>query len=348
MRGVELQLDLDRRRREPLRAQLEDALREAIRSGRLAARTRLPASRVLAEDLGVSRRLVVEAYAQLLAEGYLVARVGDGTFVADSARPPPLPRERQATRPPAFDFFPGHPDLVAFPRGPWLRALRETLRSAPVASLGYPDSRGAPELRLALAEHLRRVRGVAADPESIVVVSGAAQGLGLLARALGERPRIAVEDPGLPPHRAVLAAAGARIGELPVDAEGAMVHELPAPGPEGLDAVLVTPAHQMPTGVALATGRRTALLDWAREGGAVVIEDDYDAEYRYDRAPLASLQGLAPDHVVYMGTASKTLAPALRIGWLVLPRRLAGRDRRGDAARRQHHPDARPARAWRA
>jgi GntR family transcriptional regulator/MocR family aminotransferase len=317
-----LGVELDRATREPLRAQLEDALREAIRAGRLAAGTRLPASRVLAEDLSVSRRLVVEAYAQLLAEGYLVARVGDGTFVADSARPPALPRERQELRPPAFDFFPGHPDLVTFPRGPWLRALRETLRSAPAASFGYPDSRGAPELRHVLAEHLRRVRGVVADPDSIVVISGAAQGLGLLTRALGERPRVAVEDPGLPPHRAVLAAAGARISELAVDGEGAMVQELPTPGSEGLEAVLVTPAHQMPTGVALAPGRRTALLEWAREAGAVVIEDDYDAEHRYDRAPLASLQGLAPDHVVYMGTASKTLAPALRIGWLVLPRRL--------------------------
>jgi GntR family transcriptional regulator / MocR family aminotransferase len=321
--GTELLVELDRTVRASLRAQLEDGLREAVRSGRLAPHARLPATRSLASDLGVSRRLVVDAYAQLLAEGYLVARPGAGTFVADAAGAVSVPAHEPESRPPRFDFFPGYPDLASFPRGQWLRAMRETLREAPDRAFGYPDARGAGELRHALAEHLRRVRGVVADPSSIVICSGAAQGFALLARAV-PGARIAVEDPGLPPHRAILNANGASLLALAVDGEGARVPELAAltarEGP--IDAVLVTPAHQSPTGVALAPPRRAALLEWAAEPERVVIEDDYDAEYRYDRAPLAALQGLAPDRVVYMGTASKTLAPALRLGWMVLPRRL--------------------------
>ena len=321
--GPELLIELDRSRRRPLHAQLEDGLREAVRSGRLAAHSRLPATRALAADLGVSRRLVVDAYAQLLAEGYLLARRGAGTFVAGAATAGAARAAEPEPGPPAFDFFPGYPDLASFPRGAWLRAMRETLREAPDRALGYPDPRGAAELRSALAGHLRRVRGVAADPGAIVVCSGAAQGFVLLARALAT-PRLAVEDPGLPTHRAILAAQGATLLALPVDEEGACVAELAPLAARGgaIDAVLVTPAHQSPTGVALSPARRAALLGWAGEGGGLIVEDDYDAEYRYDRAPLAAMQGLAPDRVVYMGTVSKTLAPALRLGWLVLPPRL--------------------------
>ena len=321
--GPELLVELSRTIRIPLRAQLENGLREAVRSGRLSARARLPATRALASDLGVSRRLVVDAYAQLLAEGYLVARPGAGTFVADAAGAMAVPSAEPESRAPRFDFFPGFPDLASFPRREWLRAMRETLRHAPDRAFGYPDPRGAPELRGALAEHLRRVRGVAVDPQSIVVCSGAAQGFVLLSRAL-RGPRIAVEDPGLPPYRAILTAHGSSLAALPVDEQGARVEALGALAEQGgrIDAVLVTPAHQSPTGVALAPGRRAALLEWAGDSGGVVIEDDYDAEYRYDRAPLAALQGLAPDRVVYMGTVSKTLAPALRLGWLALPPRL--------------------------
>ncbi len=321
--GPELLVELDRTARRPLRAQLENALRDAVRSGRLPARMRLPATRALAADLGVSRRLVVDAYAQVVAEGYLLTRRGAGTFVAEAAGAARAPTVEPPRDVPAFDFFPGYPDLASFPRRPWLRALREALRDAPDRYLGYPDARGAPELRRALAEHLRRVRGVAADPESIVVCAGAAQGFALLARALGDA-RMAVEDPGLPAHRAILAAQGTSLVALPVDDEGARVQELTgaAPATPGIDAVLVTPAHQSPSGVALTPARRSALLAWAGESGGLVIEDDYDAEYRYDRAPLGAMQGLAPDRVVYMGTVSKTLAPALRLGWLVLPPRL--------------------------
>jgi GntR family transcriptional regulator/MocR family aminotransferase len=296
------------------RAQLEDRLRELVRDGTLLAGSRMPSSRALAGDLGVSRRLVVDAYAQLLAEGYLVARQGAGTYVADAGTHENAPPAARPASAPRFDFFPGAPDLSAFPRTMWLSATREVLRGAPDTALAYPDASGAPALRHALASYLRRVRGVAAEPESIVVCAGATQGLALLGRALAARGTggIDVEDPGLPPHRAVLDYAGLRVRGARVDEHGLVVSSLRAP------VVLCTPAHQCPTGVVLSPQRRGELVRWAR-GGGLVIEDDYDAEFRYDRAPLGALQGLAPDRVVYLGTVSKTLAPGLRLGWLVLP-----------------------------
>ncbi len=324
--GGEVLLELDRTGGRALRAQLEDGLREAVRTGRLAPDSRLPPTRALAADLGISRRLVVDAYAQLLAEGYLRARAGAGTFVSGAASASEPPAAEARARPLRFDFFPGYPDLSGFPRGQWLRALRDTLREAPDSALGYPDPRGAPALRRALAGHLRRVRGVAADPEAIVVCSGAAQAFALIAEAL-RGSSMAVEDPGLPVHRTILAEHGMRLVALPVDEDGARVQELAAlaaacPAEAPLSSVLVTPAHQSPTGVALAAERRAALLEWAARSGAVVVEDDYDAEFRYDRAPLGAMQGLAPDRVIYTGTVSKTLAPALRLGWMVLPSRM--------------------------
>jgi GntR family transcriptional regulator/MocR family aminotransferase len=314
--GPELLLHLTGRGR---RAQLEDRLREAVRAGVLGAGMRLPSSRLLAEQLGVSRRLVVDAYGQLQAEGYLASRHGSGTFVAAPAPAAPEPAADQRTPPLGFDFFPGAPDLSSFPRSLWLRALRTVISSAPASAFGYPDARGAPQLRTAIAAYLRRVRGVVADPGSVVICSGATQGLAVLGRALRAvgAETIAVEDPSLPPHRDVLARSGLRVDAIPVDERGLDVARL-----AGQDAVLTTPAHQCPTGVVLSAERRAALIDWARRGGRFVLEDDYDAEFRYDRAPLGAVQGLAPERVAYIGTTSKTLAPALRIGWLVLPAEL--------------------------
>ncbi|MGD1056900.1 MAG: PLP-dependent aminotransferase family protein [Solirubrobacteraceae bacterium] len=321
--GPEMLIELNRAAAASLRSQLEDGLREAVRTGRLPAHSRVPATRTLAGDLGVSRRLVVDAYAQLLAEGYLIARRGAGTFVADGAAVASAPTAEPPSRALNFDFFPGNPDLATFPRQAWLRALRATLRSAPDRAFGYPHPRGAVELRRALADHLRRVRGVVADPESIVICAGAAQGFFLLARTLAGSC-MAVEDPWLPLHRMILASQGGTLVPLAVDDDGARVQDLGAMaerhGP--IAAVLVTPAHQSPTGVALASPRRAALLAWAADSERLIVEDDYDAEYRYDRAPLGALQGLAPDRVIYMGTVSKTLGPALRLGWMVLPARL--------------------------
>jgi len=307
----------------PLRAQLEEQLRDAVRSGRLAPGLALPSSRALARELGVSRGVVVDAYAQLGAEGYLVARQGAPTLVSDAASPAAgVPRPPATDRPPRFDFRPGGPDVSLFPRAAWLASLRRALRDAPDARLDYGDPRGAPELRLALARYLGRARGVACDPERVVVTSGMAQGMALLARALiaqGGR-RIGVEDPSNKPGREQLAANGLEIVPVPVDDAGLRVDVLETLAP---DAAFVAPAHQFPLGVVLAPERRAALIDWAERSAAIVVEDDYDAEYRYDRAPVGAVQGLAPELVAYGGSVSKTLAPGLRLGWFVAPERLA-------------------------
>jgi GntR family transcriptional regulator/MocR family aminotransferase len=215
-----------------------------------------------------------------------------------------------------FDLRVGVPDAGGFPRAAWLRALRRALAAAPDAALAHADPRGRPELRAALATYLGRARGVLADPDRIVVTSGFTQGFGLLCRALGPGT-IAMEDPCLHHLRAIASAVGQALAPLPVDEEGA--HPAPA---DGATAALVTPAHQFPLGATLAPARRAALVDWARRTGGLLIEDDYDGEFRYDRQPVGALQGLDPERVVYAGTASKTLAPGLRLGWLVLPERL--------------------------
>ena len=315
---------------EPLRAQLEQQLREAVRSGRLRAGARLPPTRGLAEELGVSRGVVVEAYAQLAAEGFLTARQGAGTQVAAVPRPAGGVTEDGT---PAdgvgawgarmrFDLRTGRPDLSAFPRATWQAATAFVLRTIPDAALDYGDPRGAVELRGALADHLGRARGCVADPERMIATSGLSQGLSVLWAALRERgaTRVAIEDPGWRGQRRTVLGAGLEAVPVAVDEDGIDVAALEA---TVADAAIVTPAHQFPTGVVLAPERRSALVAWARRTGAVIVEDDYDAEYRYDREPVGALQGLAPDVVVYAGTASKTLAPALRIGWLLVPASLA-------------------------
>ena len=320
--GLDLLLHIDRDRG-GLRAQLEDQLRDAVRAGRLGPGSALPSSRALARELGVSRGVVVEVYAQLAAEGYLVARQGAPTRVSEAASPGPgATPAAAAERPPRYDFRTGRPDISMFPRGAWLASLRRALRDAPDARLDYGDPRGAPELRGALARYLGRVRGVACDPERVVVTSGMAQGMAIFARALtaGGIERMAMEDPSSAPGRDQLASNGLAIVPIPVDDDGLQVERLPGAAADDLvGAVMITPAHQFPLGVVLAPERRAALLDWAAHTGAVVLEDDYDAEYRYDRQPVGAVQGLAPDRVAYAGSTSKTLAPGLRLGWLVVP-----------------------------
>jgi GntR family transcriptional regulator/MocR family aminotransferase len=322
--SLELLVRLDTASTEPLRWQLSRQLRTAIRAGRLKAGTRLPSTRTLASDLGVSRGVVIDAYEQLAAEGYLIARHGAPTRVSDLAGPSAATRATAgaAERPPRYDFRPGAPDVSLFPRAAWLAAERRALRAAPDASFGYGDPRGAIELRAALAEYLGRVRGVVADPQRLLVVGGLAQGFALLGRALGATGmrRVAVEDPSHVGGREQIAAQGVELVPVPVDERGIAVAALEG---SAADAVLVTPAHQFPTGVVLAPERRADLLAWAERTGALIIEDDYDAEYRYDREPVGSLQGLRPEQVVYGGSVSKTLAPALRLGWLALPTALA-------------------------
>jgi GntR family transcriptional regulator / MocR family aminotransferase len=325
---MELLLTLDRdgadgRAPLPLHVQLEEQLREGVRGGQLLPGTRLPATRELARQLAISRGVVVEAYAQLTAEGYLTTRRGAGTVVAALSRPAPQPPAPSFPRAVPEDFHPGSPDLAGFPRAAWSRSLRLCARDAPDSVYGYADPAGTPELRSTLARYLGRARGVGAEPERIVVTTGLTQGIALVARALRAKgvQRVVVEDPGFMVHRAVLAHCGLEPIPVPVDDDGLRT-DLLADVEAG--AALVTPAHQAPLGGVLAPARRAALLDWARRADAIVIEDDYDAEYRYDRGPVGALQGLAPERVAYAGCASKVLAPGLRIGWLALPDALVG------------------------
>jgi GntR family transcriptional regulator/MocR family aminotransferase len=317
--GPDLLLKLDRSSSTTLGAQIQDQLRDAIRSGRLGAGERLPSSRLLAREVGVSRGLVVDCYAQLEAEGYLESRGGSATRVASTASlvrtpEPPTPTPVRLE----IDFKYGSPDLSRFPLQDWLWALAEGARDAPFNAGGYGERRGSPRLREVLAAYLRRVRSSAADPEHMVICAGFAQGLSLTARALAQVgiTHIGGEDPRSLDDDAIIATSGLRVISVPVDERGIDVDALAATPAR---AVVVTPAHQAPTGVVLAPERRHALVAWAKERDAFIIEDDYDAEFRYDRQPVGSLQGLAPDRVVSIGSVSKSLAPAMRLGWVVCP-----------------------------
>jgi GntR family transcriptional regulator/MocR family aminotransferase len=314
----EVLIRLDRSRRGTLGAQLQDQLRAAIRAGRLHAGERLPSTRSLARELDVSRGLAQECYEQLVAEGYLVARAGAGTRVAEQAARSPgrpgRPRSRPAV---SVDFRAGVPDLASFPKRDWLWALSDAARTAPLDAFGYGDPAGRPELRSVLAAYLRRVRGADVDADSIVVCSGFTQGLRLVLTMLqaAGHTHVGVEDPGHPDWASIVRDAGLSPAAVPVDAGGAQL----AQAPSKARAAILTPAHQTPTGVALAPQRRSDAIAWAVERDGWLIEDDYDAEFRYDRQPVGLLQGLAPARVISIGSVSKPLGPALRLGWIVCP-----------------------------
>jgi GntR family transcriptional regulator / MocR family aminotransferase len=320
--GPALLIPLDRGSAETLRSQMENALRAAIRSGRLQPGERLPSSRELARQLGVSRGLVQDCYGQLHAEGYLRTRTGSATRVADlrTRAPAPVPVQRTPPKPLRADFVAGVPDLASFPRADWLSAQREACRQVPTSAFNYGDPRGNPAYRDVIAGYLRRVRAAQADPDNVLACGGFAQGLNLALDMLhraGHR-RVAFEDPGYGDGSTMAATARAGIQPVPVpiDSDGIDVDALAA---SGVRAVVVTPAHQWPTGVVMAPERRLALVEWATRHDAIIVEDDYDVEFRYDREPVGTIQGLAPDRVISIGTVSKTLAPAIRLGWMVCP-----------------------------
>jgi GntR family transcriptional regulator/MocR family aminotransferase len=321
--GVDLHLDL--LSAGGRRVAVEQALRQAIRGGRLPAGTRLPSTRALAAEFGVARGTISAAYDQLVAEGFLTARTGSGTTVAGLAatRTPVVAAPADPPRP-RYDLRPGSPDVTAFPTAAWLRATRRALARAPAGAYDYGDPRGRPELRGALAEYLGRARGVVTDPARLVVTSGYAQALALLTRVVAgdARADVAMEDPGLPFHRDLVRYAGGRVVALPVDTGGARADLLLDRRYAAARMAVLTPAHQYPLGVTLHPDRRRAAVAWARDRGGLVVEDDYDGEFRYDRQPVGALQGAAPEHVAYVGTAAKTLGPALRLAWMALPERL--------------------------
>jgi GntR family transcriptional regulator / MocR family aminotransferase len=301
-----------------LHEQLEQVLRSAIRSGRLPPGSRLPSSRSLSAQLGISRGVVSWAYGQLAAEGYLVTRQGSPARVSEAIRGALVrPSARALATPFTYDLRPG-PDLASFPRDGWQRSLRDAWRRAPAAGLGDLDPRGIPDLRDALAAYLDRVRGTAADPELMLVCVGFAQGLSLTCRWLRSHgvERIAVEDPGWHQHRLIAEQAGLEVIPIPTDDAGL---DLPALERSDAEAVVVTPAHHFPTGAVLAPERRAALLEWAELNDRLIVENDYDTELRYEGVAVGALQGLAPERVLYIGSASNRLAPGLRLGWMLLP-----------------------------
>jgi GntR family transcriptional regulator/MocR family aminotransferase len=316
--GVDLHLDLDRTR---VRAALESALRDAVSTGRLRAGVRLPSSRALAADLGIARNTVAEAYGQLVAEGWLTAVQGSGTRVAErpDVPPPAAPVRDSPGRPNRYDLSPGSPDVSAFPRAAWVAATRRALSGASFGVLDYGDPRGQPALRAALADYVARARGVRTTPDDVIVCSGFTQGFRLLCEALRVQGAgtLAIERYIQPATARAAVACGLNLAPVDVDDEGAAIERLGS-----ADVALLTPAHQFPIGAPLVARRRALAAEWTHGYGGLIIEDDYDGEFRYDRHPLGALQALAPQRVVYAGTASKTLAPGIRLGWLVVPSHL--------------------------
>lgn len=316
--GLDLHLDLGQSiqpGRRGTRDQLIRALRDAVRSGRLSAGTTLPPSRALASDLGLARNTVAEAYAELVAEGWLGSRQGAGTWVIGSHTEVTPGTRRAGPGTPTHNLMPGSGNVAAFPRQAWLASARRALTNAPTEALRTGDARGRPELRAALATYLARARGVRTTAESIVVCAGTRHAVELLSKVF--RPgTIAVEDYGLFLFRDAIAAEGAGSVPIRTDDHGAVVDDLEK---TGATAALLTPAHHFPHGVPLHPARRTQAVNWAVRTKSFVLEDDYDGEFRYDRQPIGAVQGLDPDRVAYLGSASKSLSPVLRLGWMVLP-----------------------------
>ena len=322
--GPGLLIRLDRAQPGTLHEQLERELRELIRSGRLSADARMPSTRVLASELSLSRGVVLEAYSQLTAEGYLVASQGAPTRVGSvlTAEPAPALATPASSRL-RFDFDPTLPDLTAFPREQWMRSLRAAGRRASFAGLGHADPRGTAGLRNELMAYLSRVRGAAPEPEHTLITAGFASGFATLCRLLAGRgiEQIAVEEPGSQSTAAIVETAGLTAIPVPADEHGIDVERLAASGAE---VVVITPAHQYPTGVVLTAERRAALLEWADDVDALIVEDDYDSELRYDREAVGALQGLSPERVANLGSFSVRLAPGLKLGWMLSPSWLTG------------------------
>jgi len=319
-REAEILLAVERNGRESLQAQIERQVRDAVRSGALRPGAIVPSTRDLAADLGISRPLVMEAYAQLAAEGYLALRQGAAPRVSEFAAQPSVAIPADAIQQPEefrYNFKTGTPDLQNFPRAQWIRATSKAITRMAPEEFGYGHRTGAEPLRIALADYLGRVRGVSADPRQVICVGGFDQARTLFAQVLWERGvrRIAAEDPGYT-DRKVFTELGFEMIPVPVDDDGIIVAELEKTAAQ---AVLLSPAHQYPTGGVMSGERRLELAAWLRKRKAFALEDDYDAEFRYDRAPVGALQGLEPENVVYVGTVSKTLAPGLRLGWIVAP-----------------------------
>ncbi|MFI9508992.1 PLP-dependent aminotransferase family protein [Nocardia sp. NPDC052566] len=330
--GPELLLELPARGTR--RRALEEAVRTAIRDGRLAGGTRLPSTRDLAHQLGLARGTVTAVYEQLTAEGWLTARQGAGTEVAEGtavSRPAlgaGLPRAAQAQH----DLRPGRPDTQAFPRGAWARAMRSVLREAPADAFGFGDPRGRPELRTTLSAYLSRVRGVRVDPEHLVICSGYTQALGLLAEVFVDMgvSVVGMEDPTIGDHVGLMSTR-LQVADIPLDGAGLSVEMLRESGAE---AVICTPSHQFPIGTCMTPQRRSELLAWAARRRGWIVEDDYDGEFRYDRQPVAALQSRQPERVIYIGSTSKTIGPGVRIGWIACPPRLV--EPLAEAKRRTH------------
>lgn len=312
-----LLLLVDRSQPRSFSRQVEEQIRSGIQSGALAANEHLPSGRVLAEDLGVSRGVVMRAYAQLAAEGYVTLRQGAAPTVRAAIRSgSETVHSENGHRSVAYDLRPHLPEVATFPRQPWLRAVREALEQARTADLTYSNPRGLWSLRVDVANYLSRARGVLALPERTLITAGSTHTLSLVSRMLARqgRTRMAFENPSHPLLRAVASRGGQTVVRAEIDERGVRPEAI-----EAAESVFVSPAHQFPTGVALTPERRSRLIEWAEEGDALILEDDYDAEFRYDRAPIGALQGLAPEQVIYMGSTGKTFAPALRIGWAVIP-----------------------------